>query len=79
MIQGKQLERTPPEQRGYMKKVFMDFYDENMTSPYVAAERGYVGGPEKKRPNAIVMIRTGDSADSNAAIYKSYFFVLCAR
>ena len=25
-----------------MKKVFMDFYDENMTSPYVAAERGYL-------------------------------------
>ena len=42
MIQGKQLEQTPPEQRGYMKKVFMDFYDENMTSPYVAAERGYI-------------------------------------
>lgn len=42
MIQGKQLEQTPPEQRGYMKKLFMDFYDENMTSPYVAAERGYI-------------------------------------
>ena len=25
-----------------MKKMFMDFYNENMTSPYVAAERGYV-------------------------------------
>ena len=41
MIQGKQLEAAPPEQREYMKKLFMDFYDENMTSPYVAAERGY--------------------------------------
>ncbi|ALC06925.1 Propionyl-CoA carboxylase beta chain [Corynebacterium deserti GIMN1.010] len=42
MIQGKQLEAAPPEQRDYMKKLFMDFYDENMTSPYVAAERGYI-------------------------------------
>lgn len=24
------------------KKMFMDFYNANMTSPYVAAERGYV-------------------------------------
>ncbi|AKK09877.1 acyl-CoA carboxylase subunit beta [Corynebacterium testudinoris] len=42
MIQGKQLAAAPPEQRDYLKKVFMDFYDENMTSPYVAAERGYI-------------------------------------
>lgn len=42
MIQGKQLAALPEEQRPYMKKIFMDFYDENMTSPYVAAERGYV-------------------------------------
>lgn len=43
MIQGKQLAQlTDPAQRAYMKKVFMDFYDENMTSPYVAAERGYI-------------------------------------
>ena len=42
MIQGKQLDAAPPEQRAYMKKVFMDFYDQNMTSPYVAAERGYL-------------------------------------
>lgn len=43
MIQGKQLEAIEdPTQRAYMKKVFMDFYDENMTSPYVAAERGYI-------------------------------------
>ena len=42
MIQGKQLDAAPPEQRAYMKKVFMDFYDQNMTSPYVAAERGYI-------------------------------------
>ncbi|WP_080571497.1 acyl-CoA carboxylase subunit beta [Corynebacterium pseudotuberculosis] len=43
MIQGKQLAMIEDEtQRAYMKKVFMDFYDENMTSPYVAAERGYV-------------------------------------
>ncbi len=42
MIQGKKLAQMPEEQRAYMKKLFMDFYDENMTSPYVAAERGYV-------------------------------------
>ncbi|WP_420719956.1 carboxyl transferase domain-containing protein [Streptomyces sp. NA13] len=42
MIQGKQLEAAPPEQREYVKKPFMDFYDENMTSPYVAAERSYI-------------------------------------
>ncbi|OAG71284.1 methylmalonyl-CoA carboxyltransferase [Corynebacterium ulcerans] len=43
MIQGKQLAMIEDEtQRAYMKKVFMDFYDENMTSPYVAAERGYI-------------------------------------
>lgn len=42
MIQGKQLDAAPPEQRPYLKKLFMDFYDENMTSPYVAAERGFI-------------------------------------
>lgn len=43
MIQGKQLAAIEDEtQRAYMKKIFMDFYDENMTSPYVAAERGYI-------------------------------------
>ncbi|MBV7294211.1 acyl-CoA carboxylase subunit beta [Corynebacterium sp. TAE3-ERU16] len=42
MIQGRQIAAAPPEQREYMKKLFMDFYDENMTSPYVAAERGYI-------------------------------------
>lgn len=42
MIQGRQLAAAPPEQRDYLKKIFMDFYDENMTSPYVAAERGYI-------------------------------------
>lgn len=43
MIQGKQLAAVEdPAQRAAMKKMFMDFYDENMTSPYVAAERGYI-------------------------------------
>lgn len=42
MIQGKQLAAAPPEQRDAMKKMFMDFYDQNMTSPYVAAERGFI-------------------------------------
>ncbi|WP_181896927.1 acyl-CoA carboxylase subunit beta [Corynebacterium senegalense] len=43
MIQGKQLDAIEdPAQRETMKKMFMDFYDETMTSPYVAAERGYI-------------------------------------
>ncbi|MCS4490138.1 acyl-CoA carboxylase subunit beta [Corynebacterium sp. ES2794-CONJ1] len=43
MIQGKQLDAISDQsQRQYMKQVFMDFYNENMTSPYVAAERGYI-------------------------------------
>ncbi|MCK6161800.1 acyl-CoA carboxylase subunit beta [Corynebacterium simulans] len=43
MIAGKQLEAAEtPEQRALTKKMFMDFYDETMTAPYVAAERGYL-------------------------------------
>ncbi|WP_145942301.1 acyl-CoA carboxylase subunit beta [Corynebacterium glyciniphilum] len=42
MIQGRQLAAMPEEQRPAAKKMFMDFYNANMTSPYVAAERGYV-------------------------------------
>ncbi|MDO4910028.1 MAG: acyl-CoA carboxylase subunit beta [Corynebacterium sp.] len=42
MLAGKQLEGLSPEEREVNKKLFMDFYDENMTSPYVAAERGYI-------------------------------------
>ena len=30
------------DRRPAAKKMFMDFYNANMTSPYVAAERGYV-------------------------------------
>ncbi|MCQ9339856.1 acyl-CoA carboxylase subunit beta [Corynebacterium phoceense] len=43
MIAGKQLAAAEtPEQRAATKKMFMDFYDETMTAPYVAAERGYL-------------------------------------
>ena len=42
MMQGKALAAMPEEQRPAAKKMFMDFYNANMTSPYVAAERGYV-------------------------------------
>lgn len=42
MLQGKQLAAMTPEQQVPAKKMFIDFYNENMTSPYVAAERGYV-------------------------------------
>lgn len=52
MMQGKQLAAMPEEQRPAAKKMFMDFYNANMTSPYVAAERGYLDGviiPEQTR------------------------------
>ena len=42
MMQGKALAAMPEEQRPAAKKKFMDFYNANMTSPYVAAERGYL-------------------------------------
>ena len=42
MMQGRQLAAMPEEQRPAAKKMFMDFYNANMTSPYVAAERGYI-------------------------------------
>ena len=42
MMKGKELAAMPPEKRVVAKKMFMDFYNANMTSPYVAAERGYV-------------------------------------
>lgn len=52
MMQGKQLAAMPEEQRPLAKKMFMDFYNANMTSPYVAAERGYIDAvidPESTR------------------------------
>lgn len=42
MMGAKNVANLPEDQRAYAKKMFMDFYDENMTSPYVAAERGYI-------------------------------------
>lgn len=57
MIQGKQLDAAPPEQREYLKKVFMDFYDENMTSPYVAAERGFIDAMIQPRDTRIELRR----------------------
>ncbi len=58
MIQGKQLDAIEdPAQREYMKKVFMDFYDENMTSPYVAAERGYIDAMIQPRESRIALRR----------------------
>lgn len=52
MMQGKALAALPEEQRPAAKKMFMDFYNANMTSPYVAAERGYIDSviePEQTR------------------------------
>ena len=42
MMKGRELAAMPPEKRPAAKKMFMDFYNANMTSPYVAAERGYI-------------------------------------
>ena len=42
MMKGRELAAMPPEKRPVAKKMFMDFYDETMTAPYVAAERGYL-------------------------------------
>ena len=42
MIQGKVLDQFEGEAREKQKRLFMKFYDETMTSPYVAAERGFV-------------------------------------
>lgn len=70
MIQGKQLDAIDdPNQREHMKKVFMDFYDETMTSPYVAAERGYIDQmiqPSQSRltlRRALRQLRTKDVRD----------------
>ncbi|WP_238596861.1 acyl-CoA carboxylase subunit beta [Corynebacterium heidelbergense] len=52
MMKGKELAAMPPEKRLAAKKMFLDFYNANMTSPYVAAERGYLDGvivPEETR------------------------------
>ncbi|MDY6050331.1 MAG: acyl-CoA carboxylase subunit beta [Corynebacterium sp.] len=43
MFMGAKLDMIEDaEERAKQKKIFMDFYDETMTSPYVAAERGYI-------------------------------------
>ena len=56
MIAGKQLDAAEtPEQREMTKKMFMDFYDENMTSPYVAAERGYIDVMVRPRESRIAL------------------------
>lgn len=58
MIQGKQLAAVEdPAQRAMMKKLFMDFYDENMTSPYVAAERGYIDAMIQPHETCIALRR----------------------
>ena len=56
MIAGKQRDAAEtPEQREMTKKMFMDFYDENMTSPYVAAERGYIDVMVRPRESRIAL------------------------
>ncbi|MEJ4100859.1 acyl-CoA carboxylase subunit beta [Corynebacterium mastitidis] len=58
MIQGKQLAAVPPgPQRDQMKKLFMDFYDQNMTSPYVAAERGFLDAMIQPRDTRLELRR----------------------
>lgn len=56
MIAGKQLEAAEtPAQREMTKKMFMDFYDENMTSPYVAAERGFLDVMVRPRESRLAL------------------------
>ncbi|WKD59978.1 acyl-CoA carboxylase subunit beta [Corynebacterium caspium] len=57
MIQGKQLAAASPEERPALKKMFMDFYDQNMTSPYVAAERGFIDAMIQPQETRIALRR----------------------
>lgn len=57
MIQGKQIAAAPEDQRPAMKKMFMDFYDQNMTSPYVAAERGFIDAMIQPRDTRLALRR----------------------
>ncbi|AKE42121.1 propionyl-CoA carboxylase subunit beta [Corynebacterium kutscheri] len=58
MIQGKALEAIDdPEQRAAAKKLFMDFYDQNMTSPYTAAEQGYLDAVIEPNQTRIILRR----------------------
>ena len=57
-LQGAKLaEIEDPAQREAMKKMFMDFYDENMTSPYVAAERGFIDSMIQPRDTRLALRR----------------------
>lgn len=42
MMKGKELAALPEHKRAAARRMFLDFYNANMTSPYVAAERGYL-------------------------------------
>ena len=69
MIQGKQLAAIEdPAQREAMKKMFMDFYDENMTSPYVAAERGYIDRMIQPRDTRLELRRAVRQLDSKVEV-----------
>ncbi|MDO5731174.1 acyl-CoA carboxylase subunit beta [Corynebacterium sphenisci] len=57
MLQGKQLAQLPPEQQPAAKQQFVDFYNENMTSPYVAAERGYIDAMIEPRQTRVQLRR----------------------
>ncbi len=70
MVYGRQLAEMPEEQRPMAKAMFMSFYNENMTSPYMAAERGYVDAmiqPSETRVRlrqALRQLRTKEKADN---------------
>ncbi len=56
MIAGKQLDAAEtPEQRAATKKMFMDFYDETMTAPYEAADRGFLDGLVKPSQSRLAL------------------------
>ncbi len=58
MMAGKQLEAAKtPEEREMTKKMFMDFYEETSTSPYIAAERGFLDAILRPNESRIALRR----------------------
>nr|WP_255549606.1 acyl-CoA carboxylase subunit beta [Corynebacterium sp. TAE3-ERU12] len=57
MLKGKELAQLPVEQQAAAKKMFIDYYNDNMTSPYVAAERGYIDAMIQPRDTRVQLRR----------------------
>ncbi|AZA12567.1 acyl-CoA carboxylase subunit beta [Corynebacterium choanae] len=52
---AKRLEATPEAQRPFMREMLLNFYNENMTSPYVAAERGFIDAMIEPRDTRVAL------------------------